>query len=67
MDLPMPGSPPIRMLLPFIAPPPRTLSNSTICVENLVFSSALIELSGFTSTLTTFPDGKDLFALILCL
>jgi hypothetical protein len=41
VDLPMPGSPPIRMAEPRTSPPPVTWSNSAMPLLRLMASSAL--------------------------
>ena len=62
VDFPIPGSPPTRTKDPFTIPPPKTLSNSSISVENLssCFISIEFILIGFESDLlitkTSFGD-----------
>ena len=43
VDLPIPGSPPTSTNEPFTIPPPKTLSNSAISVENL--SSSFVSIA----------------------
>ena len=43
VDFPIPGSPPSKIAERFVAPPPTTLSNSSIPVENLTLFSVLID------------------------
>ena len=57
VDFPIPGSPPIITADRFVAPPPRTRSNSSIPVVNLDVSCALIDSNGtgFAFSLTELP------------
>ena len=65
VDFPIPGSPPIKTAERFVAPPPRTRSNSSIPVKMREFSFASTEESGtgfaFTETSEPRPAGLTAF------
>ena len=69
VDLPIPGSPPSKIAERFVAPPPRTRSNSPIPVESLVFSCACTVASPtgrcFSTASLPRPAGETLFLSII--
>src|SRR4030042_951942 len=68
VDFPIPGSPETKTIEPGTTPPPKTLSNSSYPVENLlicplVTSESFINASVYFDSLTLFPSSSSSMAV----
>ena len=66
VDFPIPGSPPSKIAERFVAPPPRTLSNSSIPVENLTLFSVFTDSreTGFFFSTCSVPRPAGVTAFL---